>query len=267
LTEKVLYISGVPRSGTSWIGQIFNSVPSIRYRFQPLFSHEFRGRIDEDSSEKEYQKFYEDLFNSDSEFLTQNDKVEKGLYPKFIKNNEDVLAFKESHFHSFVEPILRKMKNVSFVGVIRNPKATLYSWTRSTKEFPKGSDIFKEWRFAKCKNQGSEDYFGYYKWKEVANLYLDLIDKFGSRIQIIKYDDFIVNTEAKVENLFNLLKLPYSVQTDHFIKESIRGSDENYYSVYKGRANNFAWKANFPDYISEQIDEDLKATRLEQFLH
>ena len=36
---KNVAIFGVPRSGTSWLGQIFNSSPMVAYRFQPLFSY------------------------------------------------------------------------------------------------------------------------------------------------------------------------------------------------------------------------------------
>ena len=183
MIEKVIYIGGVARSGTSWIGQIFNSSPDIRFRFQPLFAYEFRGKFNEDSDGSEYQKFYSDLYVSDSEFLTQKDKVIAGVYPEFDKTTETILAFKENRFQSYIEPMLRKSENLNFIGVIRNPNATLNSWSQNAKEFPEGSVLENEWRFANCKNNGNEDYFGYYKWKEVANLYLDLEEKYGSRVR------------------------------------------------------------------------------------
>ena len=37
-----LALFGCPRSGTSWLGQIFNSAPDVAYRYQPLFSYEFK---------------------------------------------------------------------------------------------------------------------------------------------------------------------------------------------------------------------------------
>lgn len=265
MIEKSVYIGGVARSGTSWLGQIFNSSPIVKFRFQPLFSYEFRDRISEDSDDEEYQKFYDDLFNSDSDFLTQKDKILKGVYPRFDKGNEKILVFKENRFQSFIEPMLRKSANLCFVGIIRNPNATLNSWSQNEKEFPPGSQLTKEWRFANCKNKGNEDYFGYYKWKEVANLYLDLKEKFGKRVHIIHYDKFVENTEEQVQILFKNLKIPYTSQTDIFLKKSKEGLDNSYYSVFKGKKDKLSWKTNFPLYISEQIEEDLKSTRLERF--
>ncbi|MCP4440181.1 MAG: hypothetical protein GY810_14655 [Aureispira sp.] len=267
MIDKVVYIGGVARSGTSWIGQIFNSCPNVKFRFQPLFAYEFRDTITEDSSAEEYQKFYVDLAAADTDFLTQKDKVEKGVYPDFDKSNENILAFKENRFQSFIEPMLRKSENLNFVGIIRNPSATLYSWSRNEKEFPPGSELMKEWRFANCKNNGNEDYFGYYKWKEVANLYLDLKEKYPSRVAIIHYDKFLENTVEGVKALFTQMGIPMTEQTLNFLDKSQKGKDDNYYSVYKGNTKRDKWKTAFPEYITQEINADLKGTRLEEFLY
>jgi hypothetical protein len=267
MIDKVVYIGGVARSGTSWIGQILNSCPKVSFRFQPLFSYEFRGRIDEDSSSSDYESFYQELFHNNSSFLTQIDKVEKGLYPRFIKENESILVFKENRFQSVIEPMLRKSKKLNFIGIIRNPIATLYSWTQNEKEFPAGSDILREWRFGGCKNKSNEDYFGYYKWKEVAHLYLDLKDKYPERVEIIHYDQLLKNTDVKVKELFNKFKITYTSQTAEFLNATNKRDDENYYSVYKGKTDKEKWKKGLPQYIIDEITEDLKGTRLEQFLY
>jgi hypothetical protein len=267
MIEKVLYIGGVARSGTSWVGQILNSSPYTRFRFQPLFSYEFREKINEDSKSEEYQNFYKDLYNVDTDFLTQKDKVLKGVYPQFNKTDEKILVFKENRFQSFIEPMLRKSSNLIFIGVIRNPCATLYSWTQNEKEFPQGSDIMKEWRFANCKNKGNEDYFGYFKWKEVANLYLDLEQKYSDRVHIIHYDKLIQNTEEFIIELFENLQIPFTKQTKEFITKSQNGSDNNYYSVFKDQTDKQKWKTAFSKYIIDEITADLEGTRLEKFLY
>ncbi len=38
----IIGLHGAPRSGTTWIGQIFNSAPQVAFRFQPFFAHAFR---------------------------------------------------------------------------------------------------------------------------------------------------------------------------------------------------------------------------------
>lgn len=267
MIEKVIYIGGVARSGTSWIGQIFNSCPIVKFRFQPLFSYEFRGKVNEDSSPEGFQVFFSELFNVQSEFLTQQDKIVKGLYPNFSKSNESVLAFKENRFQSIIEPMLRKCENVNFIGVVRNPNATLSSWTKNSKEFPEGSDIQKEWRFGMCKNKGIEDYFGYYKWKEVANLYLDLEQKYKNRVKIIHYDKFVLTPIEETKKLFSNLDIPFTQQTLDFLDKSKQGNDNNYYSVFKGAKTIDSWKQDFPVNITNEIQADLKGTRLEQFLY
>ncbi|MGB4737790.1 MAG: sulfotransferase domain-containing protein, partial [Fuerstiella sp.] len=67
--RKVVWIAGVARSGTSWIGQIFNSHQNVRYRFQPLFSYEFKSRVNEDSTDAEHQQFLNDLWDTETDFL------------------------------------------------------------------------------------------------------------------------------------------------------------------------------------------------------
>ena len=59
--ERIISINGVPRSGTSWLGQIINSSPDVAFRFQPLFSYTHKGALREDSSVMEIMKFYGDI--------------------------------------------------------------------------------------------------------------------------------------------------------------------------------------------------------------
>lgn len=267
MIKKVVYIGGVARSGTSWIGQIFNSCPNVNFKFQPFFSYEFRDVLNEDSTKKECQQFYVDLYNNNSDFLVQKDKIEKGVYPTFEKEQENTLVFKENRFQSFIEPMLHKCDNLFFIGVIRNPNATLYSWSQNEKEFPLGSDILKEWRFANCKNKGNEDYFGFYKWKEVANLYLDLEKKYKDRVAIIHYDKFIEDPMSVIKEIFKKVDLPLTKQTEAFLNISMSGDDDNYYSVYKGKKNNKRWQDGFPKHITTQIATELQGTRLEKYLY
>lgn len=265
MIKKIICIGGVARSGTSWIGQIINSSPQVCYRFQPLFSYEFKGRVNEDSTPSELRSFFEDLFKSNTPFLTQQDKVKAGTYPKFTKSAPDILCFKENKYQTVIEPMLRKVDNFHFIGIIRNPNATIYSWTQNPSEFPKGSDIMKEWRFGQCKNKGVEDYFGYYKWKEVANLYLDLEEKYGDRVTIIHYDQFIKNPIKESKFIFQRIGIPFDEQTLSFLKTSSEGKDQSYYSVFRGNIDHQIWKKELNEYIQLEIEADIMNTRLERF--
>ena len=189
-----VWVGGVARSGTSWVGQIFNSHPGVRFRFQPLFSYEYKGCVNEESTPEEHMDFLNRLWETESEFLTQADKVRSGEYPEFVQStDEHTLVFKENRYQSVIEPMLRRVPAAHVIGLVRNPCAVINSWKNNEKEFPPGSVLRDEWRFGACKNSGPEDYFGYYKWKEVANLYLDLAAQYPDRACVVRYEDLVEN--------------------------------------------------------------------------
>jgi len=264
---NIVYIAGVARSGTSWLGQIFNSAPDVLFRFQPFFSYEFKNRVNEDSSREEFEALFRDMMENETPFLTQSEKQKSGEYPRFEKSTEvRHLVFKENRYQSFLEPMLRKVPNLQAVGLVRHPCAVLNSWKNNEKEFPAGADLMKEWRFGSCKNMGNEDYFGYYKWKEVANLYLDLLQKYPNRFFLLKYEDIVRNPEVKIKQVFDFLNIEFTNSTLEFLKASTSTHQESYYSVFKTRMVVNKWRDEFPDYITSEIEADLRGTRLARFL-
>ena len=84
--KTITYIAGVARSGTSWLGQLFNSSPQVRFSFQPLFAYEFKNRVTEDSSTEDFRSLIDDIYNTQSSFLNQEDKRDSGEYPIFEKS-------------------------------------------------------------------------------------------------------------------------------------------------------------------------------------
>jgi hypothetical protein len=267
IPKRVVYIAGVARSGTSWIGQAINSSPGVCFRFQPLFAYEFKGRVDEDSDQVSYEQLFRDIFNTSSPFLIQADKQASGEYPKFEKTADpDILVFKENRYQSVLEPMLRRVQSLQAVGVVRHPCAVLNSWRHNSKEFPPGSEISKEWRFGNCKNKGNEDYFGYYKWKEVANLYLDLRDKCPTRFALLRYEDAVRTPQRTIAALFEFLKIPFEEATRKFLLDSTVAHHGSYYSVYKHKSVADKWREELDPHIIDEIHADLAGTRLEQFL-
>ena len=264
---NIIYVSGVARSGTSWLSQIFNSAPDVLFRFQPFFSYEFKNRVNEDSSCEEYESLFNDMIKCNTSFLTQRKKQMSGEYPCFEKSSEiHHLVFKENRYQSFLEPMLRKVPTLKAVGLIRHPCAVLNSWKNNEKEFPAGADLMKEWRFGNCKNVGNEDYFGFYKWKEVANLYLDLLQKFPDRFFLLRYENIVHSPVDIVMQVFDFLKIDFTESTLNFLKKSTNMHQESYYSVYKKPTVANKWKKDFPEYITSEIEADLIGTRLEKFL-
>lgn len=265
--RSVICLAGVARSGTSWIGQVLASHPSVRFRFQPLFSYEFKGRVSEDSTTNEFRVFFSELGRPQQGFLRQDDKVEVGDYPRTFENgSEPVLVFKENRYQSVFGPMLRRVPEFRLVGLVRNPCAVLNSWRANPKEFPAGADFSKEWRHATCKNRGPEDCFGFYRWKEVANSYLDLQSQLPDRVKVVRYEDVVRDPETQISKILNHCDLADAEEVKEFLRQSTLSHSSSYYSVFKHSSVADRWREELPTEIRDEIYADLSGTRLEIFL-
>lgn len=82
----VIWLNGMPRSGTSWLSQIFDSHPDTRFRLAPLFSFRFKNYLTQQSSCQDCIKFVHKVYNcSGDEFMEQLKLKQKGDYPTFSK--------------------------------------------------------------------------------------------------------------------------------------------------------------------------------------
>ena len=54
-------IHSVPRSGSTWLGQIFNSSSLVIYKYQPLFSYAFKGRLSPQSTNNKIVQFFDEI--------------------------------------------------------------------------------------------------------------------------------------------------------------------------------------------------------------
>ena len=267
MINKIILIAGVARSGTSWIGQIFNSSGDTIYKFQPLFSYAFKNYITHNTDYNGYVNCFEQLAKKDDDFLEQKDKIKSGEYPNLKKSlNPTTLVFKENKYQYLFTKMISLNKKLKMIGVIRNPCAVINSWVKNLKEFPPGSVLEDEWRFGACKNQGKEEnFFGFYKWQEVANMYLDLKEKFPDRIMVVRYEDIVINPIDMTKKMFQFTNIKFEDQTKEFLLKSTSTHNESYYSVYKDKKVMNKWKYELPQSIRQEIEIELKGTRLENF--
>jgi hypothetical protein len=158
--NKIISIHGVPRSGTSWLGQIFDSSPEVRYKFQPLFSYAFKDDITLNSDKKELMKYYTRLYNYKDSFLDQEDKKIKGVYPDFKKKVTlpSAVVTKMVRYHYLIPHLLKHLNNIYVVAIVRNPCAVLNSWENAPREFLDQWEFQNEWRFAQSMNQFKPDW-------------------------------------------------------------------------------------------------------------
>ncbi len=266
--ESVIGLHGVPRSGTSWLAQIFNSHPKVNLKFQPLFSYEFKNYLDEHSTSLEISKFYEEISKSNDAFINMEDPDIHKNYPSFKKlKDADVLVFKHVRYHHILKNILRKDSKLKLILLIRNPLGVLSSWKNAPKEFFPDWTFEEEWLGAPKKNQGKpENYFGYSRWKDAANLFLELSDKYKERVILVKYNDLLSDTTACVKELFSFAGLNLTEQTIQFILESRERNDKNPNSVYKVKVKDESWTQSIPVNIINQIYQELRGSRLEEYL-
>ena len=261
-------IFSVPRSGSSWLGQIFNSSPNVAYRFQPLFSYAFKARLDEKSSTVEIDQFHNDILSSDDDFLLQKKNITGNHLYEFEKKAITHLVWKEVRYLNIIENLLKKY-DIKIISLVRNPFAVISSWLKAPKEFRKdlGWKELEEWKYAKKKNLNKKEEFnGFEKWKEVAHLFLKLEAKYPTKFIILKYNTLFQKTIETTERIFNFVDLNMTNQTIEFIKESKSRDDDDPYGVFKIRENDDNWKIELDKLIVKEIFNELNNTELEKFL-
>lgn len=252
-----LALFSVPRSGSSWLGEIINSSPEIIYKFQPNFAYTFEFELQEDSKSEEIENFFQKLYYSKDEFV--NGKLSISGIKRdfnFLKNKAAILFFKETHYLNVIENLL-KTSDTKVVGLVRSPFAVLNSWINIPKEFDPSWSIKKEWKRGELKNRGKKThFFGYFKWKEVCFLFLRLRREYPDQFYLISYDDLLSDPILEIKQLFKFCDLNYTEQTDAFIKLSTTTEAEDAYAVFKQRTDDISWKKTLPSFIEKEIKED-----------
>lgn len=264
---KRIGLHGVARSGTTWIGNIFNSNPFVTYKHQPLFSYKFKNMLTNDSRKSDIVHFFDKISRSTDDYTNQLTLIEEGLVPKFKKSdNKDIIVYKEARHHHIVENLLTEDVGFMLVGIIRNPLATLWSWKNAPNEFKDMWDFNQEWRYARLKNEGlPENFYGYEKWKEAAHIFEKVNRLYPDRVHLINYSDFIANPKDETHKMFDKLNIPIHQQVIEFL--SISNSEtKGPYSVFREKTKDDGWVGNIHDDIVDFIKNDLSGTELEKYL-
>ena len=260
-------IFGVPRSGTTWLSQILNSHPDVALRFQPLFSYGHKGSLSERSSAAEIRTFFEAILCTQDAFALMATEMQKN-YPAFQKAVTPThIVFKETRYLNIIENILTQCSEVKIIGIVRNPLAVLASWILAPKEFNPEWDINSEWRGAPSKNQNRpEEFYGFDKWKEIAEAFLRFKSQFPRQFLLVSYDELNRAPLDTTKKLFDFCGLNVSDQVQEFLVASKSRHDPDPYSVFRAKANDDRWQDILPDEITKKIMLELKNTPLDIFL-
>jgi hypothetical protein len=264
---KRIGIFGVPRSGTSWLGHIFNSHPDVALRFQPLFSYGHKGALTPHSTGAEIRAFFDEILHTTDAFAAMTSESQRN-YPTFHKAPAPThVVFKETRYLHVIENMLRRSDDVGIVGIVRHPLAVLASWRTAPKEFDERWDIRAEWRAAGSKNQGRpEEFYGFEKWKETTLAFLRFSEEFPDRFLLVRYDELNRHPVPVTERLLAFAGLPPSDQVRTFLVESKSRHDPDPYSVFRADATDDRWREVLPLEIAQEIRAEVSGTALQPFL-
>jgi hypothetical protein len=263
---KIIALWGPPRSGTTWLGQIFDSHPTVAYRYQPLFSYRFKNAVSTESPPAAMENFLTELAASDDDFVCQVTKRAEGLVPPFTKYSPSHLVFKEVRYLHLARHFLSTVPHSLAVGIIRNPFATINSWLKTPREFRPEWDWRTEWRTAKSKNLGrAEEYYGFERWKWIAQSFVELGTEYPGRFTLVRYEDLVLSPKPVISSLFNRCGLQVSEQTSDFLTQSQSREFEHPDSVFRSPNVKDRWQNELPVQIRDAILKECRGTCLEQF--
>lgn len=268
--EHVIWISGMPRSGTTWLSQIFASSPDVRLKFCPLFSYEFKNALTEQSTAEEWRELFAAVYTKKSEYLDQHYLRRDGLVPEFKDKNQrpSHLVIKSTRFHHLTGKILALNPDLRFIHVVRDPRACIYSWISNPYEFPSDAEVNVEWKTGHCRKQGVGEFWGFDDWCSTTKQALLMQAKFKGRFVVVKYEDIKLSAITSIEQLFSFSGLELTNQTRDFIRlsQSHSAHNSNKRSVYKDPQQIESWRTALDSNIANTIAAQVKNSELSQFL-
>lgn len=267
--EKTVWITGMPRSGTTWLSQILFSHPDVRLKFCPLFSYEFKNALDEKSTSNQWRNLLKQVYFTESDYLDQEYLRRQNLIPSFIYRNEapSVLAIKSTRFHNLTRGLIEKCPEIIWVAIVRNPCASVYSWISNRFEFPTDADPKTEWRTGACRKNGPGEFWGFNDWKTVTSMFVDLEQAYPGRFKIITHESLLHSTRERINELFSWIGLNYPEQTDSFLRASHEVHVDHERSVYKPLLETQRWKTQLDPEIKTTIVREVAGTPLHVFLN
>ena len=266
--ERPIFLLGMPRSGTTWLSQIFESAPDFIVRLSPPYSYAYRGRLTEASTRKDWQEVLKGAFASNDTFLTQDWRRETGELAAFNKDLSSVtrLAVKDTRFHRLYRTGMTVLPDAKSIYIIRHPAAALWSW-KNCKEFPSDAVFTNEWRRAACRKQeGIGEYWGFDDWLKLSTDYLSAAQAEPLRYMIVRYESLVRNPLEVARRMFEFSGVPLCQQTADFITSSRARFDPRPYSVFKGSLLRESWREEFPKDILLSIENETQAAGLGAYL-
>lgn len=265
--KQVILLTGMPRSGTSWLSQIFDSSPSVRFRLSPLFSYEFKNELDEHSGPAAWRSLLERAYRSENEFMDQTYRRRAGEYPSFVEKEDHprALVIKDTRFHNLIEPMLAHVDNLKVVAIVRHPCGAIHSWLTAPREFPPTADPFLEWRYGGCRKTGFGEYWGFEDWKTVTAMHIELASRFPNQVLLQRYEDLTRSVEQETRRMFAFCGLAFTAQTQEFLCASQKEHMDSEYAVFKKPSTAERWRLELQPEIRDAILAEIADTVFARF--
>lgn len=229
-------IHSVPRSGSTWLGEILNSSPKVKYAFQPLFSYALKSALTPTSSPAEITAFFDRLGQIQDDFIDQTEQRQTGTIASFPKEPPFThVGYKEVRYNHIIENLLQACDTVRPILLIRNPIEVMDSWVGAPREFDPQWDVNAELITGQSKNKGRpEEFFGLEKWIETADRFLTLSQTFPDRTLLVEYAQLKADPLHEAQRIFSFCDLEFGPQTQSFIAKSTSAVVHDTYSVFRG---------------------------------
>jgi len=265
---RVIVVNGMPRSGTSWLGQIFDSSPSTKFKLEPLFSYRFKDYVGLSSTKEEWEIFFDEVYKTEDEFMDQIERKINGKYPRFNKkdNNPSFLIMKYTRYHNLTNRLLELFSNIKIVHIVRNPCGMINSWLKSKGEFPSNANPLEEWKSAQCRKTAPEEFWGFNDWVSLTQMYIELQAKYPNNVKVISYDELVLNPIDIIKETFSFTGIELTGQTIEFLQASQSTHDSDQYAVFKNKNVKDSWKHELDINIRSEIIEAVRQLNLEKYL-
>lgn len=229
MTPAHVAIFGCPRSGTSWLGQLFNASEAVAYRYQPLFSYEFKNWFGRHGvTAVSLDSLGQALLEAKSDFVLQDLRP-----PKVLPATH--LVWKEVRYHALMSALAALPGLHKLIYIHRPALDVINSWYQAPKEFRAGQDIHAEYLDAPSKNTDPCEYNGFNKWKESLALALAAKAEQPEKVVLVSYDRLRADPLGQLSALFDAVGLAMSHQVREFIVASTSTHDDDAYSVFRSR--------------------------------
>jgi hypothetical protein len=250
---NVISLHSCPRSGSTWLQSIFEAHPNIKTSFQPLFSHAFKNKIDEKSTEQTFNNFINNLVETSDEFcnmksdLHTNNKQTDII--RYNKNKINTLFMKNVHHHNLIETFIKLNSNIKIIGLIRDPRSVIYSQLNAKHE------KLEDWLNGSDKNKKEkENFFGFNKWLEVKDIFYYIKKKYPNNIIIVNYEDLVKNTEIEIKKICIFCNIKFHKNMKNSIVK-MKSKNEKYdYSIFKNEDTLNKWRCKLDNKIVKYIN-------------